>query len=109
MVLHVPSLAALESRDDDRLWAELRLGRLRAQAAVVRALSDQVEHVARARDADALGAQLVEEIARLVCELLEAGPLTTAPCLEDHNGRSSDGSMSVDALIHTPYPPPSKA
>jgi hypothetical protein len=103
MILHIPSLAALELRDDGRLGAELRLGRLRAQAAVVRALGDQVEHVSRARDADALGAQLVEEIARLVCEVFEAGSLATAPCLEGHNGRSSDGSMSLDALARAAH------
>jgi hypothetical protein len=72
MLGHLPSLAALESNDDGPLAAELRLARLRSQAAVVRALADHVEHLSRAADADVLGAQLVEEVARLGCRLLEA-------------------------------------
>jgi hypothetical protein len=72
----IPSLAALEADDDGRLVAELRLARLRSQAAVVRALADHVECLARAGDADGIGDQLIEELAQLGCRLLEtAGTL----------------------------------
>jgi hypothetical protein len=51
MLAHIPSLAALESEDDDRLGAELQLARLRSQVAVVRTIADEVEHLARPRGA----------------------------------------------------------
>jgi hypothetical protein len=63
MLERVPSLSALESNDDDRLAAELRLDRLRSQAAIIRTLADHVEHLARPADADGLGEQLIEEMA----------------------------------------------
>lgn len=69
---HLPSLAALESHDDDQLVAELRLARLRSQVAVVRAMVDQVEHVSRAKDAEGVRDQLIEEMTRLGCQLLKA-------------------------------------
>ena len=68
-----PRLATLESNDDAQLTAELGLSRLRAQVAVVRTLADQIEHFARPRDADGLGKQLGEELARLGCRLLDVG------------------------------------
>jgi|HubBroStandDraft_5_1064220.scaffolds.fasta_scaffold70307_2 hypothetical protein len=71
MSAHLPSLDALESNDDDRLSAELQLARLRSQAAVVRTITDEVDHLARMRDGDGLRGQLVEEMARLACRLLE--------------------------------------
>src|SRR5580704_10314543 len=81
---HIPSLAALDSNDDERLAADLRFGRLRSQAAAIRALADCVEHLTRAADADGLGEQLVEEMTRLGCRLLEfAGALVAAPPAED--------------------------
>jgi hypothetical protein len=69
------SLAAPESDADGHAAAELRLVRLRSQVAVVRALADQVEHLARARDAEGLGDQLSEEVARLGHRLLESAAL----------------------------------
>ena len=71
MLAHLPSLATLESNDDVRLAAEVRLAQLRSQAASVHALADQVEHLSRASDADGLSDQLVEELARLGWRLLE--------------------------------------
>ncbi len=84
MSAHLPSLDTLESNDDDRLRAELQLDRLRSQVAVVRTIADEVEHLARPRDADGLKAQLVEEMARLGRHLLEAlASLTEPPHSED--------------------------
>jgi hypothetical protein len=78
MLTYIPSLAALQSNDDGRLTAELRLARLRSQVAIIRSLADQVEHLARPENTDGLSEQLVEEMARLGCMLLEtAGALTT--------------------------------
>ena len=79
MLAHMPSLAALESADDDRLGVELQLARLRSQVAVVRTIADEVEHLMRPRDADGVRAQLVEEMARLGCRLLEAAASLTEP------------------------------
>jgi hypothetical protein len=80
MPAHIPSVAALESNEDGPLADELRLVHLRSQAAVIRTLADQVEHLSRAAEADGLGVQIVEEMARLGCRLLEtAGALAEAP------------------------------
>jgi hypothetical protein len=51
MLAPTPSLAlaAFEANDDGRLKAELRLVRVRAQAALVRALADGVEHLSLER------------------------------------------------------------
>jgi hypothetical protein len=86
MLAHIPSLATLESTDDDRLTMELRLARLRSQVAVVRTLVDEVERLAHPADADALGEQLTEETARLGCRLLEAAASLTRPQRRDHSG-----------------------
>jgi hypothetical protein len=72
MLAHVPSLEVLESDDNGRLVAELRLARLRSQVAIVRALADYVECLAQSGDADGLSSQIIEEMARLGCRLLEA-------------------------------------
>ena len=80
MLAHLPSLAALESDDDCALVSELRLVRLRSQAAVVRTLADQVERASRVEDAEGLGEQLAEEVARLGLRLVEAaGSSTNVP------------------------------
>jgi hypothetical protein len=67
-----PSLWALESNDEGRLVAEVGLVRIRTQAAVVRALADQIEVFVKPDRAHWLGDQLVEEAARLACGILEA-------------------------------------
>lgn len=51
---------------------------IRTQAGVVRALLDEVDAVNRAFDAD-LDAQLVEELARLGCRILEAASTLAPP------------------------------
>ena len=89
----LPRVTTLESHDDGLLVKELRLARLRAQVAVVRALADQVELLLCPQPVDAtgdgnpergLGAQLGEEMAQLGCRLFEAAAeLTRAPASED--------------------------
>ncbi len=72
MAKTLPTLAALEAKDDGQLSAELGLARLRTQAAVVRSVADHAERLARSVDFSGLEAQLVEEMAHLGCRLLEA-------------------------------------
>ena len=72
MSAHMPSIHALESHDDLLLNAELRLARLRSQVAVVRTIADHVERLARPPETEGLKGQLVEEMARLGCCLVEA-------------------------------------
>jgi hypothetical protein len=75
----VPTLAAVaipESNDDRRLSAEPKLARLRAQAAVVRSLTDHVDRFGRTEDADGLSEQLAEERVRL-------GALEAAASIEE--------------------------
>jgi hypothetical protein len=84
MRAHIPSLAALESDDGGALVAELRLARLRSQVAIVRALADHVEYLARPQDTKELGDQVIEEMARLGSRLLEAAAaLAASPPPED--------------------------
>jgi len=84
MHAQLPSLAALASNEDGPLDAELRLVNLRSQAAVVRTLADHVEQLSRAADAEGLGLQIVEEMARLGSRLLEAaGALANVSPPED--------------------------
>jgi hypothetical protein len=73
MLAHaLPSVATLEADDDRKLTAELDLARLRAQAAVVRTLSDHVERFARPEDVDGLSKQLLDEVARMGHRLSDA-------------------------------------
>ena len=72
MPVNIPSRAALESNHEGSRAAAFRLAGLRSQAAVVRALADQVEHLSRAADAEGVDHQIIEEMARLGCRLLEA-------------------------------------
>lgn len=68
---HLPSVAALVASDDRLLHEELDGLAIRQQTAVVRTLMDQLERVTP-RGAGSLRAQLVEELARLGCGILEA-------------------------------------
>ena len=108
MPMQTPSVAALESSQDGPLAAELegatppnsapgqrlplarrepRLVHLRSQLAVVRTLTDQVEQLSRAADVDGLGDQMVEEMARLGCRLLDAAAaLAGVSPVEDSGG-----------------------
>jgi hypothetical protein len=57
---------------------------VRTQVAVIRTLADQVEALSRVGDAGAIADQLIEEMARLGCRLLEtAGTLATPRQPED--------------------------
>ena len=69
---------------------------LRAQVAFVRTLADQVEQVSRAADVDALGTQMVEEMARLGCRLLEA-----AAALADASPVEDSGVFKRAATLET--------
>jgi hypothetical protein len=85
--LTLPAFATLASNDDSQLAAELQLVRLRAQAAVVRALTDEVEQLTRAEEAVGVGDRLVEELARLGCRLFEvASSLTRSPAPPEVSG-----------------------
>lgn len=86
MVAHLPSVDTLKSKDEGRLRAEVELIRLRSQLAVVRTVADQVDQVARPHDADGLRGQLVEELARLGCQLLAAAASLTEPTPSDDSG-----------------------
>jgi hypothetical protein len=75
----LPTLAALLSAEDERLEYEIRLAAVRAQAAVVRAVIDDVESLTLARQSAPLH-ELVEEIARLTRTVL-------ACCAQDSRGQ----------------------
>jgi hypothetical protein len=79
----LPSIAALQSDSDGQLTAELRLAELRKELAVVRALADQIDQLARPGDTEGLHGQLVEEMARLGCRLFEAAAALTKSYPED--------------------------
>ena len=80
----LPTLAALQSNDDGPLARELRLVRLRSDAAVVRTLADCVEDLSRSADADELADQLIEEMTRLGSHLLDAAAaFAEAPRVEE--------------------------
>jgi hypothetical protein len=84
MPSHIPSLRALESNDDGRLAAELRLVDLRSQAAIIRALADHAEYLSREVEADGLARQLIEEMARLGSRLVDAAAaFRDAPHVEE--------------------------
>jgi hypothetical protein len=105
MPAHIPSLATLESNDDSQLSAELRLARLRSQVAVVRALADHIDHFARPADSQGLGEQVIEEMARLGCRLLEAAGSMTRSSLRDESGVFARSSIEptgsrIDSVAH---------
>jgi hypothetical protein len=82
MLALIPSLASLESNDDDLLATELWFVRLREQVAVVRTIADHIDHFAEPGNADGLREQVLEEMTRLGCRLLEAAAaMTRTPTL----------------------------
>jgi hypothetical protein len=83
MLTQTQAVAALASRPDRALAEEPRLVELRSQAAIVRTLVDQVEQVTRAGDVASLGAQMVEEMARLGCRLLDTAAALAEVSVED--------------------------
>lgn len=60
----------------DHAAAETELRSVRMQAALVRSLLDELEHIApsaeRTEDADAIADQTVEELVHLGCKMIEA-------------------------------------
>lgn len=72
MKAYLPSVRALDAPDDALLREELRCLAARQQAAVVRALADQLDRVSPGQAAVNLREQLAEELARLGCRILEA-------------------------------------
>jgi hypothetical protein len=87
---HNPSLWSLGSDDDGQLVAGPRLARVRSQAAVLRTLVDRAEYLARPGEACELDEQLVEEMARLGCRLLEA-----AASLAESQGSDESGVFAL--------------
>jgi hypothetical protein len=101
MLALVPSLAALESDDNGRLEVEFRLARLRSQVAIVRALADYVECLAHSGDADGLS-QVIEEMTRLGCRLLEAAGAQAESQPPEQGGRRCEGGRSVVVGVTPP-------
>jgi hypothetical protein len=66
-----PSLIARYASDEGRLYEEVRVLAVREQAAIVRALADELEALAPWGTTGTLRQQLVEELARLGCRILE--------------------------------------
>jgi hypothetical protein len=75
----IASLSSLDSDDGGPLVADLRLARVRAQVAVLRTLLDRADYLARPGETPLVDEQLVEEIARLGCRLLEAAASLVEP------------------------------
>ncbi len=69
---YLPSVQALDAPDDALLREELRCLAARQQAAVVRALADQLALVSPGQASGNLREQLAEQLARLGCRILEA-------------------------------------
>jgi hypothetical protein len=72
MSRHLPSVHALCAPEDGLLHQELRCLAVREQAALVRALAAELECLAPWGATLSRRQQLVEELARLGCRLLEA-------------------------------------
>jgi hypothetical protein len=71
MMSHLPSIRALDTADDLLLGNELRCLAIREQAGVVRALADHLERLDPPGAGLGVRRQLVEELARLGCRILE--------------------------------------
>lgn len=98
MMDHRPSIVALESHDDLLVSMGRRLAGLRSQAAVVRALANQLTHFPRAADAAGLRNQLIEEVARLARRIAEAAVDALPP------GASGGSEASRDTGALSPVP-----
>jgi hypothetical protein len=84
MLSQIPSLAGPYDGGSPAL--ERRCQRIRSQVAVIRALADHAEGLSRTVDADAVADQLVEEMARLGCRLLEAAASLATPAPPEDSG-----------------------
>jgi hypothetical protein len=96
----LPSLASLEATDDQQLGRELTLARLRAQVAVVRTLTDHIERFAQVADVEGLGEQVVEEMGRLGCRLVDAAAAMSVPRRPEESGVFLRCPMSVSEDLH---------
>ena len=102
MPAHTPS-SPPHSPDAVRLEAEIQLGPLYSQVAVVRALADQVEFLARSAISGGLDEQLVEEMTRLGCRLLESAASLSKVAVsvpEDSGVFGRQRSTTGDELTH---------
>jgi type II secretory pathway component PulM len=72
MLTVLATLAVREPKSDAPRAVEAQLKHVRTQAAAVRAVADHAEQLARAATIDRITEELVEEMARLGCRLLEA-------------------------------------
>ena len=73
----VPPFSVLESHEVVAVQA--RLVRVRSQVAIIRTLADHIETLSRVADADAVAEQVIEELARLGCRLLETAAALAGP------------------------------
>jgi hypothetical protein len=108
---HLPTLRALQTSGDERLREELCLLAVREQVAVVRAFADELERLTSQGSVRGLCEQLVEELARLGCRILEAAatasrvehatPTGTRPMRQDseatHTPRARESGLRVVA------------
>lgn len=95
-------LSATEANSRDSLTPEILLARLQRQLAVIRAIIDEADRVARAADharsgdAEGLSDRVVEEMARLGCRLLEAAGILASSRRDEDSGvfsrRAASGS-----------------
>lgn len=76
MTLNLPSVEALEADNEDLLQEELGALAVRTQAAVVRALAERLECLPCA--SGGVRAQLVVELSRLGCRVLETAAALAA-------------------------------
>ena len=84
MLEFISTLDTVESDDDDARTLEHRLSELREQAAVVRTMADHVDHFAQPGNSDGFREQLIEEVTRLGCHLLEAAAAMTRKSPSDY-------------------------
>jgi hypothetical protein len=90
----VPPIATVESEERDRQAAQLRLARLRSRRPEVQLLTELIERLSRAGDPDGLGAQLIEEMTWLGCQLLEAAAISCGQRSDDSGVFARDPERS---------------
>ena len=111
MNAYIPTVAALESDDDGRLGAELRLRRLSLQVDSVRTVTDHVHYALECAEGDGLSEPLREEMVRLATLLLEAAADRTTyeppagsgvfrRVLRDQDGDAAVGRHSPPDPLH---------
>jgi hypothetical protein len=86
---YFPSLSVLESNDDGRLNAGLRLSRLRPQVAVIRTLAEHFEYLSLVGRIDGVGDLLIEEMVRLARDLPEPSE-PSGPSADSQRAKTED-------------------